>query len=286
MKSAQWWASVTCWDPSVQENQGPISFSPSNSSPFDNHISFYTLPNFLPLWSKSQGEERPSCCLCVHTCVVTQATPFQTSKTIVKDIFSLFKIKSSWQISQNSLWVNCKQQDCLKDFWINLTSPGSWMWRTGPLAHMLDASQPGASPSTITGRREEEVIFHFPPLPLMPLTYLLSHSGLICGLINTTLVYWKRYCSYWERYSFTQERTAAWPGCWTLGLCRDLIPPGFPPPPWNCSGRKGPQGCGWPSQWWLANSSLVCEFPEEMQTNQTTLGCWPRNLWTSSIKSL
>lgn len=36
----------------------------------------------------------------------------------------------------------------------------------------------------------------------------------------------------------------------------------------------------------LANSSLACGFPEEMQTNQTTLGCWPKHLWTSSIKVL
>lgn len=36
----------------------------------------------------------------------------------------------------------------------------------------------------------------------------------------------------------------------------------------------------------LANSSLACGFPEEMQTSQTTLGCRPKHLWTSSIKVL
>lgn len=78
-------------------------FKSSSSSPFCNQVSF---SHFCPI--PYQCDRNPKkrrgvfmlYVLCIPMCG-TQAPAFQIPKTTEKYLFSFFKVKSSWQISQN-----------------------------------------------------------------------------------------------------------------------------------------------------------------------------------------
>lgn len=186
----------------------PLNLSNSYSSPFCNHVSFHILPNFLPLWSKSQEKERALHAAYVYTHVWATCTFFSDSPNHSKIFFHFLKSNPVDEFPKN-LWVNYKQQEGLKDSWQN-SSLRTW---TRKISHehacLIPPSLEQVLQSSLVEGRSGDIS---PPLPPLAASLPLSDVGLICGLINAGLM-WGEIIG-----PFTQERTAAWLGCWTRPL--------------------------------------------------------------------